>query len=156
SPVPEVLYDQLPQLPRGQGVVVAHVLPESPATQAGLRRHDLLLQYDDEKIDGCERFARLVPADKPERKVKLQGLRGRRETAGEVALALGRVLRIAQTGRDHGEPRGTAKTGGPPSVSVAATPLEGGNLKVTIEYYQEGTGRLRTLTCSGGPDDIEQ
>src|SRR5262249_59191177 len=58
SPVPEVLYDQLPQLPPGQGVVVTHVLPDSPAAQAMLRRHDILLAYADEKIRDCEHFAR--------------------------------------------------------------------------------------------------
>jgi len=75
SPVPEVLYDQLPQLPLGQGVVVTHVLPDSPAAQAMLRRHDILLIYNDEKIRDSEHFARLIRADKPDRTVKLTLLR---------------------------------------------------------------------------------
>src|SRR5215204_3232726 len=80
SPVPEVLFDQLTDLPRGQGVVVTHVLPDSPAARAGLRRHDILLDYDGQKIRDCEHFARLIQADKPERKVRINVLRGGRST----------------------------------------------------------------------------
>jgi hypothetical protein len=160
SPVPEVLYDQLPELPHGQGVVVSHVLPESPASRAGLRRHDILLQYNDEKIRDCEHFARLIRADRAENKVKLGLLRGGKRETAEVTLALGPVLRIAQALRGARDsidlPRGTAKGGPPPSVSVAATPLDGGKLRVSIEYYQDGTGRLRTVTCEGTPDEIAQ
>ena len=159
SPVPEVLYDQVPDLPRNQGVMVTHVLPESPAAQAGLRRHDVLLEYNDDKIRDCEHFARLIRADRADNKVKLGLVRAGRKETVEVTLALGPVLKIVQTNRaasrDVAEvPRGTAKLGGPPSVSVAATPLEGGKLRVTIEYYQDGTGRLRTVTCEGTPADI--
>jgi hypothetical protein len=158
-PVPEVLYDQLPDLPRNQGVMVTHVLPESPAADAGLRRHDVLLEYNDDKIRDCEHFARLIRADRPGRKVRLGLLRaGRKETA-ETTLALGPVLKIVQTNRAASRDavdvaRGTAKSGAPPSVSVAATPLDGGKMRVTIEYYQDGTGRLRTVTCEGSPADI--
>src|SRR3954447_1452333 len=67
SPVPESLYDQLPQVPRRQGALVTHVLPDSPAARADLRRHDLLLQYDQEKIRDCEHLARLIQADRPDR-----------------------------------------------------------------------------------------
>ena len=159
SPVPEILYDQVPDLPRNQGVMVTHVLPESPASQAGLRRHDVLLEYNDDKVRDCEHFARLIRADRPDHKVKLGLLRAGRKETVEVTLALGPVLKIVQTNRagarDVAEvPRGTAKSGGPPSVSVAATPLEGGKMRVTIEYYQDGTGRLRTVTCEGTPADI--
>src|SRR4051812_16998285 len=70
SPVPEALYDQLPHVPRRHGVLVTHVLPDSPAARADLRRHDILLRYDEEKIRDCEHLARLIQADRPERKVK--------------------------------------------------------------------------------------
>jgi hypothetical protein len=149
GPVPEVLYDQLPELPPGQGVVVAHVLPESPAARAGLHRHDILLRYNDEPIRDGEHFARLIRADQPEHKVKLALLRGGKRESVEATLALGPVLKIAEAGRDGEVKRGMAKGGRPPSVSVAATPLDGGKLRVTVEYYQDGTGRLRTVTFEG-------
>jgi PDZ domain len=160
SAVPEILYDQLPELPRGQGVVVTHVLPDSPAAQAALQRHDVLLQYDDEKIRDCEHFARLIRADKPDRKVKLTLLRAGRRVSADVTLTLGPVLRIAQANRAASREqtevaRGTAKAGAPPSVSFAATPLEGGKMKVTIEYYPEGSGKLHSVTYEGTLEEIQ-
>jgi hypothetical protein len=160
SPVPEVLYDQMPQLPSGQGVVVTHVLPDSPAAGAMLRRHDILLVYDEEKIRDCEHFARLIRADRPDRKVKLTLLRSGQKMTADVTLTLGTVLKIAQANAlPQREPfevaRGLAKGGAPPSVSVSATPLDGGKMRVTIEYYQEGTGRLRSLTTEGTLEEIE-
>jgi hypothetical protein len=161
APVPELLYDQMPQLPRGRGVVVAHVLPDSPAAQAELRRNDVLLQYDDEKIRDCQHFARLIHDDKPGRKVRLTLLRGGKETTAEPTLALGPVLRIARAGKVAGPPDGTPRGLAKPApaeqaaVSIAATPQGGNSMKVRIEYYQDGTGRLHTVTCAGTPEEID-
>ncbi|HJT78425.1 MAG TPA: PDZ domain-containing protein [Gemmataceae bacterium] len=161
SPVPEVLYDQMPELPRGQGVVVSHVLPDSPAAQAGLLRHDILLRYNDDAIRDCEHFARLIRAGRAGQRIKLELLRTGRKQSAEVVLALGPVLKIAQPNRSMNGAvaevaPGRAKAGSPPSVSVAATPLDGGRLRVAIEYYQDGTGKLRTVNCEGTLDEIDQ
>jgi hypothetical protein len=162
GPLPEALYDQLPQLPRGQGVLITHILPDSPAAKADLHRHDIVLSYDNTKVRDGEHFARLIQADKPDRVVKLSLLRGGKEQTAEVTLSLGPVLKISQAkdagsrpARGVGVPRATAKPGSPPAVSVSATPLDNGKLKVTIEYYQEGTGRLKSITCEGQPDEID-
>ena len=152
GPVHEALYDQLPILPRGQGVLVTFVLPDSPAAAAGLRRSDVLLKYGDEKIRDCEHFARLVRDDKPDRKVKLLLVRGGRETTAEVTLTLGPVLRLAK----EEVPRALAKPNGPLPVSVSAAPLDQGKFKVIVEYYEEGTGQPQKLECSGRPDEIDK
>jgi hypothetical protein len=158
-PISEALYDHLPQLPRGQGVLVTHVLPDSPASRADLRRHDLLLQYGDTPIRDCEHLVRLIQTDKSQRKVRLHLLRGGREATVEVVLGLGPKLRIAQpnpTGqRDNAEPpRAIAKPGAPPAVTVSITPLEQGKLKVAIEYFHEETGRYKGLKCEGDTEEI--
>jgi hypothetical protein len=157
APVPDVVYDQVPQLPRGCGVVVSHVLPESPAAKAGLRRNDILLQYGDQKVRDCEHFARLIRDDKPDRKVRLTYLRGGKEATAEATLALGPVLRIAQKGATSDEaPRAIAKKGADPAaVNIAATPLGGNSMKVTVEYYDDRAGRVRSFPCSGTPDEID-
>jgi hypothetical protein len=165
--VPEVVYDQIPDLPRGQGVVVTHVLPDSPAALAKLARHDIILKYDehilqsdDKKITNCEYFAQLIRADKPDRKVKLLLLRGGKQLNVEVTLTTGTVLRIAKSNAtgaskttDDPTPKGTVKATGPGSVSVTALPLGENKIKLTIEYYEEG--RLATASCSGNPKEIE-
>src|SRR5437667_7680181 len=70
-PIPEAVLDHLPQLPRTGGVMVTHILPGSPAEESGLRRHDILLQYDSEKIMGSDHLARLIRASKNEQRVSL-------------------------------------------------------------------------------------
>src|SRR5204863_414842 len=87
-------YDHLPQLPRGQGVLVTHILPDSPAALAQLKRNDILLNYADKQIPNCEQFARLIQADKPEHKVRLNLMRGGKEMTVEVRLALVPAPRI--------------------------------------------------------------
>jgi hypothetical protein len=159
SPVPEALFDQLPRLPRNRAVLITHVLPDSPAARADLRRHDVLLKYGDVAVRDCEHLARLIQADRPGRTVKLTLLRGSKEKTAEVTLALGPALKIAPAVDKPREnvtvPRGVAKPSPSPSVSVSATPLEGEKMEVTIEYYQ-ATGRLRKVTCQGEPADIDK
>jgi hypothetical protein len=159
GPVGEALYDQLPQVPRNQGVLVTHVLPESPAATAGLRRHDIVLQYDGRKVRDPEHLARLIQSDKPGHKLKLVLIRGGRETSAETTLALGPALQIAEApaagGRSGAVAKAVNKPGAPAPVSVAATPLGGGKMRVIIEYYPEGAGRPRTVTCEGEKADID-
>ena len=57
------------------GVQITHILPDSPADRAGLRRNDVLVEYDTHKVRDCEHLARLIHDDRPERKVKLSILR---------------------------------------------------------------------------------
>ncbi len=159
GPVPEALFDQLPSLPRDRAVLITHVVPDSPAARADLRRHDVLLKYGEVAVRDCEHLARLIQADRPGRVVRLTLLRGSKEATAEVTLALGPALKIAPAVDKPRErvtvPRGVAKPSASPSVSVSATPLEGTKMEVTIEYYQ-AAGRLRKLTCQGEPADIDK
>jgi hypothetical protein len=140
----------------GQGVVVTHVLPKSPADEAKINREDIVLQYDKTKIKDCEHFARLILADKPDHKVNLLLLRDGKEMNVAVTLTTGPALRIANASKTTADPvpKGTAKPNGPGSVSVTALPLGKNEIKLTIEYYEEG--RLATASCSGDPKKIEQ
>jgi len=158
GPVSDALYDQLPQLPRDQGVVVTQVLTDSPADTIGLRRNDILLKYSDKPIHDCADLVKLLQADRPGSTVKLTYLRGGKEARAEVCLALGPAIQTAdeaKAGRAAPDVSpGVAKPGGPATVSVAATPLDNGRLKVTIEFYPDGQSRLRTVTCEGQPAEI--
>ena len=159
GPVSEALYDQLPKLSRSQGVLVTQVLADSPAEKAGLRRNDILLQYDDKKIGDCDDLVRCLQADAPDRTVKLTLVRGGKEMTADAVLALGPAIRTAQEVKTGNAPNdaspGVAKPGGPATVSVAATPLERGRMKVTVEFYPEGQGRMQRLTCEGDTSEID-
>ena len=73
-------------------------------------------------------------------------LRGGKEITAAAALALGPAIRTAQeakNGAASGDVQpGVAKPDGPATVSVAATPLERGRMKVTVEFYPDGRGPL--------------
>lgn len=159
--VPESRYAQLTTLPRGQGVLITHVLRDSPAAAAELQRDDVLVQYDSEKVRDCDHLARLIREDRPGRKVKLVYLRDGREMSAEATLALGPLLQTPSmrkaTLRDGSEvPRAAAKQGGPPAVSVACTPQADGSVKLTIEYFPDNSGRLRTVVCAGSANEIDR
>jgi hypothetical protein len=152
SAVPEVLYEHVPAVPRHRGVVVTHVLPDSPAVRADLKRHDILLAYNDTPIEDCEHFSRLIRADKPDQKVRLSLLRGGRPTHVDAVLGRGPALTVAQNPAPSD--KGTAKPDGPGKVSVHATPLQDNKMSVTIEYYDDG--KLRRVTRSGTSADIDR
>jgi membrane-associated protease RseP (regulator of RpoE activity) len=125
----------------GRGVVVTHVLPDSPAAKAKLRRGDILLEYDRKSIRDGDHLAQLIRDDKPDHKVQLVFKRGASTQTVETTLVLGPALKLSSE-------RPTSGAGGTPdkdSVSVWAMPLESGKMKVTIEYYS--TGKLQTLSC---------
>lgn len=161
GPVPEALFDHLPNLPRGRGVLVTHVLPDSPADQAPLKRNDILIDYDGQKIRDCEHFARLIQADRPDRQVRLGVVRAGKEMTLDARLARGPALKISNTQRgyynnlEQNLPKATAKGNGPAPVSVSALPLEKDRMRVTIEYYQDGTGRLRSVIAEGSGAEID-
>ncbi|HKB38520.1 MAG TPA: PDZ domain-containing protein [Gemmataceae bacterium] len=150
-PIPEALLEHLPQLPREGGVMVTHVLSRSPADKAGLRKHDILLRYDEEAIRNGDHLARLIRSSKDKQEISLSLVRGGRELKVPVKLELGPVLQIASESRK--EPPGTAKPGAPAAVSVTAVPMDGNRLKVTFEYSD--AGKFRTVICSGDAEQID-
>ncbi len=161
-PIPEALHAHLPDLPREGGVLITHVLPDSPAAAAKLARHDILLQYNKEKIHDSDHLARLIRASRPGEMVDLILVRAGKPTTARVQLGLGPVLKIVQATLSGStrilpeSPRGVAKPGTQPAVTVSATPLDNNRVKITFEFYQDGTGRLRSVPCVGTPDEIDQ
>lgn len=136
-------------LPEPPGVVVTQVLTDSPADRGGVRRNDLLRRYDKEAIRSCEHLARLIQADKPDRVVQLEVVRGGRPITLEAKLTTGPPLRLAGEGRPAGGTPAAASKPAAPSLSAQVEPLGDGRLRVDLQYYLEGTGRLRSRTLTG-------
>ena len=66
EPVPAAVFSQLSGIvPMGQGVLVANMPKDCPAAQAGLRRYDILLSYDDQRLHAPEQLIKLVRSDAP-------------------------------------------------------------------------------------------
>jgi hypothetical protein len=148
APISEAQAKKLSNLPPGQGVRVTQVLADSPAEKAELKRDDVVLAYNDTPIRDCEHFARLIIDDKPTNKVKLSILRDGEKKTIEAVLAEGPALRLT--------PKAIAKPGGPNSISITATPLDDGKMKVTIEFYKEGKIINPPLECTGTADEIDK
>jgi hypothetical protein len=146
GPVPEVLYAQLPTLPRGRGVVVEDVKNDCPLAQRGVRKHDILLSLDGTALRDGMHLARLLagPGEAPRRLNLFRGGRPQTVTLGPTPVEL-----VAQ-------PKGMLKAGGPPAVSVEAEPLKHGKLKVVFTFYSSNSGKLEQVTCSGSLSEIEQ
>lgn len=83
----ETLVDQL-DLPRGQGLVVTQVMPDTPAAKAGLKTNDILLEFNGKAVSSNQgEFVRQVQDVKADGKVDIIVLRkGKKETVKDVAL----------------------------------------------------------------------
>jgi membrane-associated protease RseP (regulator of RpoE activity) len=74
--VPPALMSHLSKtIGEDRGVLVEAVAPDSPAERAGLRPHDVIATYDDQRLFSPEQFVGLVRHDKPGRKASLEIVR---------------------------------------------------------------------------------
>jgi hypothetical protein len=64
------------KLPKGLGLVVTHVVPDGPAAEAGVQKHDVLHKLDDQLLVNFEQFAVLLRLHKPGETVTLSIIRG--------------------------------------------------------------------------------
>jgi membrane-associated protease RseP (regulator of RpoE activity) len=87
DPVSAEVADQL-DLPKGQGMIVRNVVPDSPAAKAGLKAHDVILEIDGKKVpNNFAEAARLIADIKKDATVDVVVLRkGKKETIKEVKL----------------------------------------------------------------------
>ncbi len=69
-----------------QGLIVEEVPEKSPAAKAGIKAHDILTTYDDQKLFSAEQLAKLVHSDKPGREVTVGYLRDGKLQKSQVTL----------------------------------------------------------------------
>jgi len=60
---------------KGQGILIVQVAPGSPADKAGLKAHDVLMGYADQKLFSPEQLTKLVQSDKVGKEVKVTVVR---------------------------------------------------------------------------------
>lgn len=85
-PVDDSLAAQL-GLKEDAGVLVGHVVDDSPAEKAGLKEHDVIVKLDGEKVQGTKDFVKRIQARKQGDKVKLELLRGGKTQEVEATLS---------------------------------------------------------------------
>ncbi len=69
------------------GLTVARVLPESPASKAGIRTGDRILAFAGQPVRSWDQLTQMVAANTPERSVKVELARGDRSLTTTVRLA---------------------------------------------------------------------
>ncbi len=69
------------------GAIVEHVQPGGPAERVGLRKGDLIVAFEDQRVEYSEQLARWVAATKPGTIVKLVWAHSEMQRVGRVALA---------------------------------------------------------------------
>jgi len=99
-PVSPVLTSQL-TLPKGAGLVVRHVVPDSPAA-AVLQLHDVLLKLDDQLLIATRQLAVLVRNHKEGDEVELTYVRGGKQATAKVKLTKHEAPKLALTEPDGG------------------------------------------------------
>ena len=85
GPVVDQLRSQL-EIPAGMGLVVEAVAADSPAERAGMKRFDILRQFDDQIVCTAEQLSTLVKAAGKGKEVVLTVTRGGKETFLKVLI----------------------------------------------------------------------
>jgi serine protease Do len=80
------------------GVVVEEVVPDSPAEKAGLRRSDVIVEFDGEPVRGARQFRRLVEETPPGRTVKATIRRDGQRQDVQITASEGRDARTLLDG----------------------------------------------------------
>lgn len=62
-------------LSQEQGVIISSIQRDTPADKAGLKRYDVIVEFDGKKVDSEDQFRRYVAETQPGRKVRLRVIR---------------------------------------------------------------------------------
>lgn len=74
------------ELPVMKGVLVVNIASESPADKAGIREGDIILEFDNKRVDRVEELQSILQERKPGDKAELTILRGIKKGQLEVIL----------------------------------------------------------------------
>jgi hypothetical protein len=100
EPLHPAMLRHLPQLLRdGRGIMVAEVTPDSPADKSGIKTHDIIVSYDDQKVYSPQQLAKLIHHDKAGREVKLGVIREGK--AEDLQVTLGEHHTRREMRNDH-------------------------------------------------------
>jgi len=88
------------RLPEERGVEITSVVPGSAAEKAGLKKGDVVLDYQGQRVEGVEQFVRLVRETPVGRHVTLKIIRDGAEQTLTVTMGTRRQMAIHGKGKD--------------------------------------------------------
>jgi hypothetical protein len=146
-----------------QGVLVSQVAEKSPAEKAGLKAHDILMSYGDQKLFSPRQLAALVQADKPGQSVTLHIVRGGKPM--EVNVTLGEHARMQQhtvlrptlrlPGRSSEKDQASGKSDWESFDSMTLRSLGKGRYHVDIGFETK-EGKVEHRTFEGTREEIHK
>jgi serine protease Do len=74
-------------LEKPEGALVAQVIEDSPAEKAGMKREDIITEFDDKKIHKMNELPRIVATTPVGKRVEVKVIRGGKEEKLEVEIA---------------------------------------------------------------------
>jgi len=163
GPVPRAVQAQLPEnIEQNQGLMIMRVIPDSPAAEAGLRSHDVLLSFDEQKLMTPKDLVSNVRNAKDGQKARMQILRHGKTMDIEVTFAVPKIheaaprhsRRMAPPLRQYPEPRGEViiqKN----FQAMAVNKLPNGNYKAMIEFLDQD-GNLKKYEYEGSGEELRE
>lgn len=164
--VPPVLASQLPDLiPSGQGALITQVVEGSPADHAGLKTHDVVIAYGNQKIRSPEQFVKLVHKEKPGTEVTLNVVRTGKSQEIKVVLGEGntperphrhRVMRPLW-GQHHERAVNPEQDEAQWSTfdSMSLTRLDNNRFRAEIKY-RDKEGKVDSRTYEGTREELQK
>jgi hypothetical protein len=143
--VPEVLYAQVPALPKGKGLLIEAIAKDSVAAKIGLHRFDVVVSYGNASVQDVKQLAGLLWATPPGQKATFVILRAGKQ------LPINYVLKAADL-----PTTAMVKPTGPPAVNLEVAPLSNDRMKITFTYYAGDSSKLQTFVCEGTLVEIEK
>ncbi len=162
GPVPEAVQAQLPEgIEKNQGLLIVRVMPGSPAAEAGLKRNDVLLSYNGDKLFSPRDLVQRVRAAKPGDKASLEVVRHGKPVKVEVTLQ-SRWSRQPQNAPRPPHPGNLPPVPGAPkfesrvwesfqSLSVVKNP--DGKYKAVVEFL-DSNGNKKRFEYEGTREEI--
>ncbi|HEU5080974.1 MAG TPA: PDZ domain-containing protein [Opitutaceae bacterium] len=138
SPVSPALTAQL-NLQKGAGLVVTHVVPESPAA-ASLQAYDVLLKLDDQLLIEPRQFSVLVRNRQEGDQVTLTYLRGGKQATATVKLTKHEVPKVAFFRTFQDAPTTFSFSTGEPAELPPRDPVEMDHVLALVRRDDDGPG----------------
>lgn len=153
-----------------QGLIVEDFPENSPAAKAGIKVHDILTTYDDQKLFSAEQLAKLVHSDRPGREVTIGYLRDGKLQKAQVKLGEAHSphprawTQSAEAGphligprRLFRHPQAKHSTGSEWENfdSLSLKKLENGKFKAEVHYLDK-EGKSQKHTFEGTRDEIKK
>ncbi len=127
-------------LPENQGLIVANVVPESPAAKAGLKQYDILLRANDKDLHEMQDLVELVLAEGPKKgQITLDVLRhSKRETVNLTPEERPANAPVPQVDFNNGAGTGSGLGGGGFTMPNDLMQQFGGNLPMQFRNFGNG------------------